>query len=343
MVLTSPLNVSDERDLIRSIAGALSIDATFIEKDRWAMQLIAILTKIDHPKIELVFSGGTSLSKGFGIIERFSEDLDFKVSLNGEVTRKERRDFREQIIQAINKTEPFSVIPETVRSGNGSRFFKLQVLYPQVLAQSDALRPHIQLEVTFEQPTLTPENQPLSSFVADAKGEAPEVKSIPCVSSRETAADKLSALTWRVLDRDRTQPNDDATLVRHLHDLAALVTPGEISKEFKELAISCLEKDMVRSKDATAEALPLIVRMESMFQTLKSDPLYKEEFAQFVVQMSYAPDNARPSFDEAMHKLEGLIEQVSDRYRAKQTAEQQTSSGKESPDRELEDDEIDLG
>jgi hypothetical protein len=38
----------------------------------------------------------------------------------------------------------------------------------------------------------------------------------------ETAADKLSALAWRVHARDRASPEDDPTIIRHLHDLAAL-------------------------------------------------------------------------------------------------------------------------
>src|SRR5690242_21934483 len=38
----------------------------------------------------------------------------------------------------------------------------------------------------------------------------------------ETAADKLSALAWRVCARDRARPGDDPTIIRHLPDLAAL-------------------------------------------------------------------------------------------------------------------------
>jgi len=51
-----------------------------------------------------------------------------------------------------------------------------------------------------------------------AQREPPEVASFPCVDAVETAADKLSALAWRVLVRDRTSPNDDPTIIRHLHD-----------------------------------------------------------------------------------------------------------------------------
>lgn len=314
--------MSNNLEIIDNISAQLGVDAAFIEKDQYAMQLIADLAKISHPKIQLVFSGGTSLSKGHGLIQRFSEDLDFKVSVNGEVTRKERRDFREQVIQAIGKSEQLKVDIENVKSGNSSRFFKMQVFYPQALVPSGALRNHIQLEVTFEEPALPPENRSLTSFVAQAKGEDPEVQSIPCISPLETAADKLSALTWRVLDRDRTQPNDDATLVRHLHDLAALTNTVKASNQFEELVLCSIEKDVNRSKTTSSEILSPIERLESMLQTLKSDPLYKEEFTRFVIDLSYAADEDRPTFENSLNALEGLIRVVRGRDLPRQTTSQ---------------------
>ncbi|HKJ97998.1 MAG TPA: hypothetical protein VJ959_03685 [Desulfotignum sp.] len=50
---------------------------------------------------------------------------------------------------------------------------------------------------------------------------AAELK-IGCVSVIETAGDKLSALTWRILVRDKADEKDDPTMIRHLHDLVAL-------------------------------------------------------------------------------------------------------------------------
>ena len=43
-------------------------------------------------------------------------------------------------------------------------------------------------------------NGRLWSFVAQARNEEPEVARVACVAPAETAADKLSALTWRVLE-----------------------------------------------------------------------------------------------------------------------------------------------
>ena len=44
------------------------------------MRAIGVLAAFDHGEVKPAFSGGTSLSKGWGLIKRFSEDIDFKVS-----------------------------------------------------------------------------------------------------------------------------------------------------------------------------------------------------------------------------------------------------------------------
>ena len=57
-------------------AAALAIPAEFVEKDFWVVEL---LRSLFHPSavsadVTIVFKGGTSLSKGFGLTQRFSED-----------------------------------------------------------------------------------------------------------------------------------------------------------------------------------------------------------------------------------------------------------------------------
>lgn len=46
----------------------------FVEKDYYMTEILRVLAT-DHPN-ELIFRGGTSLTKGWGLLERFSEDID---------------------------------------------------------------------------------------------------------------------------------------------------------------------------------------------------------------------------------------------------------------------------
>lgn len=70
----------DQATIIREVAAKRGISAIMVEKDFWVSWTLAVL--FEHPEFgeQLVFKGGTSLSKVFGVIERFSEDIDLSVS-----------------------------------------------------------------------------------------------------------------------------------------------------------------------------------------------------------------------------------------------------------------------
>lgn len=67
----------DFRQLIERIADERNILPQLIEKDYWIMHCLWGLKQQNY-SFEL--KGGTSLSKAFGIIERFSEDIDIKIN-----------------------------------------------------------------------------------------------------------------------------------------------------------------------------------------------------------------------------------------------------------------------
>lgn len=68
----------DFHNLIGIVAEVTGISRALIEKDYW---VVHSLWALHDGRFEVWFKGGTSLSKGFGLIERFSEDLDLKVEL----------------------------------------------------------------------------------------------------------------------------------------------------------------------------------------------------------------------------------------------------------------------
>ena len=70
----------DERRLyIEQAAIQRNVSAVILEKDFWVCWLLGILFESEFAGC-LVFKGGTSLSKVFGVIERFSEDIDLSLS-----------------------------------------------------------------------------------------------------------------------------------------------------------------------------------------------------------------------------------------------------------------------
>ena len=71
---------ADERRLyIEQAAVRRNISPVVLEKDFWVCWLLGVLFESEFAG-SLVFKGGTSLSKVFGVIERFSEDIDLSLS-----------------------------------------------------------------------------------------------------------------------------------------------------------------------------------------------------------------------------------------------------------------------
>ncbi len=71
---------SEQSLIIRETAARRGLLPVMVEKDFWVSWILAVL--FAHPEFggQLVFKGGTSLSKVFGVIGRLSEDIDLSVS-----------------------------------------------------------------------------------------------------------------------------------------------------------------------------------------------------------------------------------------------------------------------
>ena len=72
----------ERAQLFETSAGrhAPRIDAVIIEKDFWVCWALHRLFDVLQFRPQLIFKGGTSLSKVFNAIERFSEDVDLSLS-----------------------------------------------------------------------------------------------------------------------------------------------------------------------------------------------------------------------------------------------------------------------
>lgn len=291
-------------DLIEAVATDLGVDPSFVEKDWYAIRLVATIINVRQDDLALVFSGGTSLSKGYGLIQRFSEDLDFKVRLSqAGITRPARRNYRRAIVETIRADDDWTLRDDDVMVRNDGHFFCCQVGYPMSFAVAPALRPRLKLEVTFGSPALTSENRSLRSFVAEVRGDPPEVPGIGCVTPAETAADKISALTWRVLDQ-RTR--NDGTLIRHVHDLAALEPLATVHLAFPELLRQLLAADATRG--ATNPDLDALTPVELLATAL--DALTEQEHAanyeRFVRAMCYGTENETPTYHDGIEAIRRL-------------------------------------
>ena len=296
--------MSFDKEVADLISRERGIDPAFVEKDWYAVQVLKALSEYAHETITTIFTGGTSLSKAHGLLERFSEDLDFRARFDSDQppNRAAKRGFRSSIINALKAIKGIDIEDnQIVTDGLG---FKIPLAYPKHFDTPDGIRPELQVEFTYTQPRREAQNQSITSFVSEYKGEDPETN-ILCLSPVEIAADKVSSLTWRVLKRNRSDEKDDPAMIRHLHDLCALqriITDNQ--PLFTETALLSFEEDQQRQnrqvnmslKEATYKALEI----------LRTDKEYETEYQQFVDEMSYADEDSVITFDAALLSFDSL-------------------------------------
>jgi predicted nucleotidyltransferase component of viral defense system len=75
-------SLSDQKLAYADASLTLKTDAVILEKDFWVSWLLRVLFTLPDIAPHLIFKGGTSLSKVFGVIDRFSEDIDLCLAPN---------------------------------------------------------------------------------------------------------------------------------------------------------------------------------------------------------------------------------------------------------------------
>ncbi len=289
---------------VEQLAAELGTAPGLIEKEWHVVRAIGVIAALDHEGARPVFSGGTSLSVGWGLIQRFSEDADFKIAMpdaaNPSQARAQRHRCRERVLAALAAADfrPLGALRQA------SRFFSADFSYPNTFEPASTLRPHLQIEMTFEAPKLPPVPRPIRSLIARAQGAAPEVPAFPCVDPIETAADKLSALAWRVCSRERGAPNDDPTVIRHLHDLAALESHVGSAPHFAQLLREAADADTGRG--AGRAPVEVSARFRRMLERLDTDPLWAGEYDRFVQNVSFAAAEEIIRFNDAVEAARRL-------------------------------------
>ena len=72
------LSDTEKNELFLRASASTQISPVLLEKDFWVCWLLNRIFRTDVAK-NLIFKGGTSLSKSYGIIQRFSEDIDITI------------------------------------------------------------------------------------------------------------------------------------------------------------------------------------------------------------------------------------------------------------------------
>lgn len=233
----------DFRALLLSTARARGIDAQLIEKDYWIMHGLYGLTQAGF-----VFDlkGGTSLSKGYGIIERFSEDIDLRVAPPADLPIKtgqvrashiaKRRAFFAELQQKILIPGITAVERDPDFEDEALRHTGIRLVYPSLFDPLPALKEGILLEVGFDD---TEPNLPrtISSWAFDQAEAAGLQAGIDMVDNRAvdircyhpgfTFVEKLQAVSTKYR-LERGGSGMPRNFLRHYYDVYALLAVPEV-------------------------------------------------------------------------------------------------------------------
>lgn len=297
-------------DLLQSVQAELGLPSLdLVEKDFHVVQALVALSKFTPGHKDyvpgaphLVFGGGTALCRAHRLIERMSEDIDLKIVCDKPLSKSQLKAFREQVTAEL-QAAGFSFDPENpeqLKAFNGDRAFTYHLPYDPVAARSGALRPGIQIELSYWPLYEASVDCQIGSFVSQAQELPPEVASFPCAATVETAAEKFVALTRRTGEERALGDDRDATLVRHIYDLHRIQGSHQLDHAGR-LIRKIMESDRVsRGKKFPAYREDPRRETRRALEALKEDPDYRVRFDAFQLQMVYgAPAN----FDECLDTL----------------------------------------
>lgn len=235
------LSEKDKLNVFNQVSERTGLPSSAVEKDWWVTLALNIIFSLPYSK-HIVFKGGTSLSKVWNLIERFSEDIDLVIDrkhlgFEGELSKTQVKklrkascsfigsEFYKDINEALIKLSVQDyelVVQETKDTDTDPLVIELQ--YKSLTETSEYLRPRVLIEVGARSLMEPVEYKPIISMVSDEFRELPFAETeitIPVVSPKRTFLEKIFLL-HEEFQKD-TQFIRVERMSRHLYDLEKLM------------------------------------------------------------------------------------------------------------------------
>jgi hypothetical protein len=317
------IDKAEKEAIFNAIATEKGMTPFAVEKDWWVSRTLEITFQMEIAK-HLVFKGGTSLSKAWKLINRFSEDIDLAFDreffgFTGDLGKNQRDKLRKtagayvdtvfypNLMEAF-KEVGFINVNIVLEEGNESdRDRKINLYYPNVIPTTGYLEPRVQLEIScrsLREPFTTQTFGSLVDEVYADKEFAGPLFEVPTVNPERTLLEKLFLLHeefHRPIDKMRVD-----RLSRHLYDIYHLTKAGIAEKaindkelyeiivahRFKFSRIGEIDYNLHNPK--TVNPIPIAEKIEE----------WKADYAKMKEDMIY--EENKPSFDELIDNLVDL-------------------------------------
>lgn len=324
------LEKSEKESIFNAIASEKGMNPFAVEKDWWVSRTLEIIFNMPIAQ-HLVFKGGTSLSKAWKLINRFSEDID--LAINREFFFKSKKGWSKKEITKLRQEAGIystgAFFKELKQSFEAKGFINLEfkvieandsdqdprvleIYYPNVILQeTDYVLPRVQIEVSCRSLREPFSVQSFGSFVDEVfadKGFAEPMFEVPTVIAERTFLEKLFLLHeefHRPVEKIRVD-----RLSRHLYDVfqltkADIAAKAIINKELYETIVAhrykfsrVSEIDYNLHHPNTLNPIPpemVIADWEADYAKMKEDMIYEED---------------KPSFEDLINNLLYLMKQL---------------------------------
>jgi hypothetical protein len=301
-------------DLINIVAQEQSIIPALVEKDYWIMHCLYGLQQMD---MTFELKGGTSLSKGFGVIHRFSEDIDIRIEppqgMDIKIGRNQdkiahcesRKRFYDWLSDRITIDGIDNVWRDEAFDDAKLRSGGIRLDYKSYFDPLDDLKDGVLLELGFD--TVTP-NIPIdiSSWAYDyAAGKVVVVdnraKAVACYDYNYTFVEKLQTIStkYRQQQEGKIFPQN---FLRHYYDVYCLLNKPEVLSFIGSPAYQEHKKIRFRKNDD-----PIISQNEAFLLT---NTKIRQEFEHAYKNTQSLYHKGLPQFSEILSRIKEYVDRL---------------------------------
>lgn len=280
-------------DAVRITSQTLGIAPEFVEKDYWICQILWRLSQ-NKDADRLVWKGGTSLSKAYGLIQRFSSDVDIAVLSEGLSQNQLKR-----LVTKVGHDIVADLI-ETDKVGQAiknNRYRKTYHRYDTIIGQRshryDFLGDHIIVEINTYGNPYPYVRKSVRTFIADMmeqKGACDVIKTMDMDSFTLNVLDCRQTLCEKVVSLLRFSFENDplrglSSKIRHFFDLHFLMQEAQcqeyLQTDFSKNLPALVKHDKEefdrppKWRDADLKTSVLFTNFDAVWQ--KISPVYQSE------------------------------------------------------------------
>ncbi len=291
-------NTAAFESLVHIVSDYYKIEAALIEKDYY----VTLILKELAVRVEnLIFKGGTSLSKCYKIIDRFSEDIDLSLDENYR-SQSQKKHMKKELVAACETLGLKLINLEETRSRRDYNCYKIE--YP-INNPSPSIKPLLLVETTYITKAFPTETRNATSIIYDYLKETGNEEAIKKYML-EPFEIKVQALDRTLIDKtfalcDYAFSGKFERNSRHIYDLSRLLSKVKLDESFKEL-VKCVRED--RRNNAACYSAQDGFDVSGTLAKIIDLNLYRADYEAITSAMLYKS----VSYDEAINALQTIIE-----------------------------------